>query len=159
MGCLLTIVGRRALKIHQRLFFSGIFMIDLKEYTDIDIENPERAHQSVKDLAVNIDDIFEIQDGQLLVYENDKYYVKYFDIFFAGYDTRTMKMERTVYNKKTKESSFWRTSHRHPQKFIDEFNLGEDKELNFPSSNEEMNHLHDRWILEKLAEEESWGYF
>ena len=41
----------------------------------------------------------------------------------------------------------------------DEFNLGEDKELNFPSSDQEMNHKHERWILEKLAEEESWGYF
>ena len=146
-----------ALKNLSSSSFYFTFMINLEEYTYIDRENLDKAYQSVKDLVVNIDDIFEIQDGRLLVYENDKYYAEYFDIFFAGYDTRTMKMERTVYNKKTKESSFWRTSHRHPQKFIDEFNLGEDKELNFPSSNEEMNHLHDRWILEKLAQEESWG--
>ena len=139
-------------------FFYLTFMINLEEYTYIDLENTDKAHQSVKDLVVNIDDIVEIHDSGLLVYENDKYYVKYFDVFFAGYDTRIMKMERTVYNKKTKEYSFWRAWHRHPQAFIDEFNLGENAELNFPSSNEKMNYLHNRWVLEKLAEE-SWGYF
>ena len=145
----------------KNLFSSSFyftFMINQEQYTYIDHENPDRAHQSVKDLVVNIDDIFAIQDGYFLVYENDKYYVEYCDIFFAGYDTRIMKMERTVYNKKTKEYSSWRAWHRHPREFIDEFNLGEDKDLNFPSSNEEMNHLHDRWILEKLAQEESWAY-
>lgn len=89
------------------------------------------------------------------IYENDKLIIDYYDIFFASYDTRIVKAEKTVKSKITNEKTYWRAWFHLPEELADVLKV-DDLIDNWPPKDSELLARFDEWLEEKLLSEDEW---
>ena len=129
-------------------------MIDYKKYKIISLQDYKKAYDLVEDLEIHLWEIkSKNKKGHIWQFENHKYYVEYFDIFFASYDIHIMKVERIIYYKRLLESIYWRAWFKIPPGLVEEKyykNLG----FNLPEAIDEVEF--DLWLRLELVNENNW---
>ena len=117
------------------------------------VKNSKKAYKSLEDLVVQ-PWLIKPQKANfaIWVYEDFKYEVEYFDMFFA-YENKIMKAERTVFNKVSKESTYWRAwIPMRPNSVREIFyeNLG----FSLPEAIDEVEF--DLWLRLELCNKNNW---
>lgn len=89
------------------------------------------------------------------IYETDKLIIDYYDIFFASYNTRIVKAEKTVKSKITKEKTYWRAWFDLPEDLANDLKI-DDELSNWPPKDPELQARFDEWLEERLLSEDEW---
>ena len=92
-------------------------------------------------------------------YETEDYIFEYWDIFFAGYDPRIVKAERSQIEKETQKKTYWRAWFKLPEELaiaLDVDNLLDSWPPNDPQL--QLIAKYFAWLEECLLDDSKWMF-